>query len=63
MQKFENVRNIYINNKKYSCCDWWQYDNDKKVWVFNGELSCEGWYKKVRQFIKSGAIQDFDNVQ
>ena len=44
MQKFENVRNIYMNGKKYSCCDWWQYD--KKAWVFNGKLLCEGWYKK-----------------
>ena len=29
-QKFENVRHIRVNNKKYSCCDWWVYDNDKK---------------------------------
>ena len=46
MQKFDNVRNIYINNKKYSCCDWWQYDNDNKAWIFNGELVCQGWFKK-----------------
>ena len=46
MQKFENVRNIYINSQKYSCCDWWQYDNDNRAWVFNGELFCKGWYKK-----------------
>ena len=46
MEKFESVRNIYINSKKYSCCDWWQYDNYKKAWVFNGKLLCEGWYKK-----------------
>ena len=30
MQKFENVRNIYINNKKYSACDWYEHDTDKK---------------------------------
>ena len=34
MQKFKNVRNIYINNKKYSACDLWQYDNDKKSMDF-----------------------------
>ena len=52
MQKFENVRNIYINDKKYSCCDWYQYDNDKKAWLFNGELFCEGWYKKGETIYK-----------
>ena len=52
MQKFENVRNIYINNKKYSCCDWWQYDNDNKAWVFNGELFCSGWFKKGETIYK-----------
>ena len=45
-QKFNNVRNIYINSKKYTVCDCWQYDDDKKVWLYNGELFCSGWYKK-----------------
>ena len=53
-QKFENVRNIYINSKKYSCCDWYEYDTDKKAGLYFGELFCAGWYKKVKQFIKSG---------
>ena len=51
-QKFENVRNIYINSKKYSACDWWQYDNDKKAWLYSGELFCEGWYKKCETIYK-----------
>ena len=51
-QKFENVRHIRINNKKYSCCDWWKYGNDKKAWVFNGELFCAGWYKKGETIYK-----------
>ena len=46
IQKFENVRNIRINGKKYSCCDWYEYDTDKKSWLYNGELFCAGWYKK-----------------
>ena len=45
-QKFNNVRNIYINSKKYTACDWYQYDDDKKVWLYSGELFCQGWYKK-----------------
>ena len=45
-QKFNNVRNIYINSKKYTACDWYQYDDDKKAWIFSGELFCQGWYKK-----------------
>ena len=53
-QKFENVRHIRISGKKYSACDWWVYDTDKKAWLYNGELFCAGWYKKVKQFIKSG---------
>ena len=52
MRKFENVRNIYINNKKYSYCVWYQYDDDKKAWIFNGELFCEGWYKKGETIYK-----------
>ena len=44
--KFVNVRNIRINGKKYSCCDWWQYSEDNQAFEFNGELFCQGWYKK-----------------
>ena len=46
LQKFENVRHIRINGKKYSACDWYEYDADKKAWVYSGELFCQGWYKK-----------------
>ena len=52
IQKFENVRHTRINGKKYSCCDWWQYDDDKKAWIFNGELFCQGWYKKGETIYK-----------
>ena len=53
IQKFENVRHIRINDKKYSACDWWQYDDDKKAWIFNGELFCGGWYKKGETIYKN----------
>ena len=62
MEKFESVRNIYINSKKYSCCDWWQYDNYKKAWVFNGKLLCEGWYKKGSTIYKKWYDKNLDNV-
>ena len=52
IQKFENVRHVRINSKKYSSCDWWQYDDDKKAWIFNGELFCQGWYKKGETIYK-----------
>ena len=52
IQKFENVRKIYINSKKYSCCACFEYDNDKKAWVYFGELFCEGWYKKGETIYK-----------
>ena len=52
IQKFENVRHVRINSKKYSSCDWYQYDNDKKAWIFNGELFCKGWYKKGETIYK-----------
>ena len=51
-QKFGNVRNIYINSKKYSCCNWYEYDTDKNAWVYNGELFCQGWYKKGETIYK-----------
>ena len=46
LQKFENVRHIRINGKKYSACDWYEYDDVKKAFVFSGKLFCKGWYKK-----------------
>ena len=46
IQKFENVRHIRINNKKYSCCDVYYYSHDSNVWMHDGELFCAGWYKK-----------------
>ena len=63
MQKLENVRNIYINNKKYSCCDWWQYDNDKKRGFLMVNYFAKDGIKKVRRFIKSGMIKNLDSVQ
>ena len=51
-QKFENVRHIRVNGKKYSCCDWFEYDTDKKAWLYNGELFCQGWYKKGETIYK-----------
>ena len=50
-QKFENVRHIRVNGKKYSACDWWVYDDDKKAWLYN-ELFCQGWYKKGETIYK-----------
>ena len=44
--KFTNVRNFHVNGKRYSACDWYEYDADKKAWLFNGEVFCQGWYKK-----------------
>lgn len=52
IQKFDNVRNIYINSKKYSTCDWWVYDTDKKAWLCNSGLFCAGWYKKGETIYK-----------
>ena len=44
--KFTNVRNFYVNGKRYSACDWWQYSEDNQAFVFSGELFCRGWCKK-----------------
>ena len=44
--KFTNVRNFYVNGKRYSACDWWQYSEENQTFVFSGELFCCGWYKK-----------------
>ena len=52
IQKFENVRNIRINGKKYSCCDWYEYHGDKNAWVYNGELLCKNWYKRGETIFK-----------
>ena len=46
IQKFENVRHIRINGKKYSACDFYHYSRDSNAWIYDGELFCKGWYKK-----------------
>ena len=46
IQKFENVRNIRINGKKYSCCDLYYYSTESNAWIHDGKLYCQGWYKK-----------------
>ena len=52
IQKFENVRNIYLNSKKYSTCDIYYYSKDYNAYVFDGKLLCEGWYKKGETIYK-----------
>ncbi len=52
IQKFENVRHIRINGKKYSCCDLYYYSKESNAWVHDGELYCEGWYKKGETIYK-----------
>ena len=44
--KFTNVRNFYINGKRHSSCDWWQYNEANQAFVYNGKPTCQGWYKK-----------------
>ena len=51
-QKFENVRNIRINGKKYSACDVYYYSKDSNAWVHDGELFCQGWHKKGETIYK-----------
>ena len=46
IQKFENVRNIRINGKKYSTCELYYYAKSSNAWVYDGEIVCQGWYKK-----------------
>ena len=46
VQKFENVQNMRINGKKYSCCDVYYYSKDSNAWLYEGKLYCKGWYKK-----------------
>ena len=46
IQKFENVRNIRINGKKYSTCELYYYSKSSNAWVYDGKLVCQGWYKK-----------------
>ena len=52
IQKFENVRRIRINGKKYSACDFYHCSHDSSVWIYDGELFCEGWYKKGETIYK-----------
>ena len=54
MKQYRNVRNIYINGKKYSCCDWYEYDNDKKHGFLMVSYFVKVGIKKVIQFIKNG---------
>lgn len=51
-QKFENVRNIRINGKKYSACDVYYYSKDSNAWVHDCELFCQDWYKKGETIYK-----------
>lgn len=51
-QTFENVRNIRINGKKYSCCDLYYYSKESNAWVYDGKLHCQGWYKKGETILK-----------
>ena len=46
IQKFENVQNMRINGKKYSCCDLYYYSKESNAWIYDGKLYCKGWYKK-----------------
>ena len=46
IQKFENVRNIRINGKKYSTCELYYYSKESNAWVYDGKFVCQGWYKK-----------------
>ena len=46
VQKFENVQNMRINGKKYSCCDVYYYSKDSNAWAYDGKRYCKGWYKK-----------------
>ena len=46
IQKFENVKNMRINGKKYSCCELYYYSKESNAWVYDGKLYCQGWYKK-----------------
>ena len=46
IQKFENVRHIRINGKKYSACDVYYYSASGNAWIYDGKVFCAGWYKK-----------------
>ena len=52
MQKFENVRHIFMSGKKYSVCGLYYYSKDSNAWVYDGELFCDGWYKKGETIYK-----------
>lgn len=52
IQKFENVRHIHINGKKYSACDLYYYSKDSNAWIYDGELFYKGWYKKGETIYK-----------
>ena len=47
IQKFENVQNMRINGKKYSCCELYYYSKESSnAWIYDGKLVCKGWFKK-----------------
>ena len=46
VQKFENVRNMRINGKKYSSCDVYYYSKESNAWVYDSKVYCKDWYKK-----------------
>ena len=52
IQKFENVRNIRINSKKYSTCELYYYLDSSNAWVYDGKLVCKGWYKRGETIFK-----------
>ena len=55
IQKFDNVRHIRINGKKYS--------HDSNAWIYDGELFCEGWQiNKEWISMKQLSIKDFSNA-
>ena len=52
IQKFENLRHIRINGKKYSTCELHYYSKASSAWVYDGNLVCQGWYKKGETIYK-----------
>ena len=64
MQKFDNVRNIYINSKKnIHVVIGGNMIMIKKLGFLMVNCFAQDGIKKVRQFIKSCMIQNLVNVQ
>ena len=57
IQKFEGVRNILVNGKKYSTCDLYYYSKGSNAWIHDGKLCCPGWYKKGETIFKKWQAQ------